>query len=113
MREILCSLIGAKLFQISSQLIIHFFLRYPLGVWAYEKDKTLVHLFYDHDLNLIDKRPAEFNTVVACKPPGLPAPAPPDLADWSCTLDPYLAVKGSALAVEHLVLKDRHPQPST
>ena len=88
------------------------FLRYPLGVWAYEKDKTLVYLFYDHDSNLIDKRP-EFNTVVAYKPPGLPAPTPPDLADWSCSLDPYLAVKGSALAVEHLVLKDRHPQPTT
>ena len=51
------------------------FLRYPLGVWAYEKDKTLVYLFYDHDSNLIDKRP-EFNTVVAYKPLAVKGSAP-------------------------------------
>jgi hypothetical protein len=87
------------------------FLRYPLGAWgAYEKDKVLVYLFYDFDSNLIDNRSDQFATVVAYKPPGLPAPAPPHLSDWSCALDPYLVIKGSALAQEHLALKDRHPQ---
>jgi hypothetical protein len=83
------------------------FLRYPLGTWAYEKDKVIVYLFYDHDSDIIDVRPATFNTVVTYRPPALPSPAPPHLADWSCSLDPYLAVKGSALAQEHLALKDR------
>ena len=84
------------------------FLRYPLGTWTY-KDKALVYLFYDFDSHLIDRRPTEFDTVVTYKPPGLPTPTPTHLADWSCALDPYLVMKGSALAQEHLALKDRHP----
>ena len=83
------------------------FLRYPLGAWAL-KDKALVYLFYSGDSGLIDVRPSEFETVVAYKAPALPSPAPPNLADWACCLDPYLLVKGSALAQEHLALKDRH-----
>ena len=83
------------------------FLRYPLGAWAHQ-DKALVYLFYSGDSGLIDVRPSEFETVVAYKAPALPSPAPPDLADWACCLDPYLLVKGSALAQEHLALKDRH-----
>ena len=83
------------------------FLRYPLGAWAHQ-DKALVYLFYSRDSGLIDVRPSEFETVVAYTAPALPSPAPPDLADWACCLDPYLLVKGSALAQEHLALKDRH-----
>jgi hypothetical protein len=81
-----------------------------LGTWAFEKDKVLVYLFYDFDSNLVDRRTDQFATVVAYKPPGLPSPVPLHLSDWSCSLDPYLVVKGSALAQEHLALKDRHPQ---
>ena len=64
--------------------------------------RTLVYLFYTHNSDLIDRRPQEFTTVVAYRAPALPTPPLPDLADWACTLDPYLAIKGSTLAQEHL-----------
>lgn len=85
------------------------YLRYPLGAWAFQMDKVLVYLFYNAESNLIDIRPADFETVVSYKPPGLGSPAPLDLADWGCTLDPYLLVRGSSLAQEHLALNNRHP----
>ena len=74
-------------------------------------DRTLVLLLYDYNSRLIDQRPEEFTTVVAYKAPCLPTPPCPDVADWACTLDPYLAVKGSTLAQEHLALAGRHLQP--
>ena len=82
------------------------FLRYPLGSWAFEKDRVLVYLFCSHDSSLVDVRPSEFQTIVAYQPPGLGRPASPDLVDWACSLDPYLLVKGSSLAQEHLALKN-------
>ena len=72
---------------------------------------TLVYLYYHFDSELIDRRPEEFSTVVAYRAPALPMLPLPDLADWACTLDPYLAFKGSTLAQEHLALAGRHPQP--
>lgn len=90
------------------------FLRAPWGSWTLGGDtgRTLVYLFYNCNSGLIDHQPAKFTTVVAYKAPALPTPPLPDLADWACTLDPYLAVKGSALAQEHLALAGRHPQPA-
>ena len=86
-------------------------LRAPYGTWTLG-DKAVVYLFYDHDSQLIDRRPIEFTTVVAYQAPALPTPAPPDLADWACTLDPYLVVKGSTLTLEHLALPKRRAQPA-
>jgi hypothetical protein len=91
------------------------FLRAPCGTLSLG-DKTLVYLFYNHDSPLIDRRPAEFDTVVAYRPPALPAPPLPDLADWACTLSsaalsPYGPTKGCRHSKEHLALSNCHPQP--
>ena len=67
------------------------FLRAPYGAWAYP-DRTLVYLFYDSGSNLIDRRPDQFHTEVAYQAPALPT-ACTDLADFACTLDPYLLMK--------------------
>ena len=89
------------------------FLRAPWGSWTLggATGRTLVYLYHNFDSELIDQRPEEFSTVVAYRAPALPVPAISDLADWACSLDPYLAVKGSTLAQEHLALAGRHPQP--
>ncbi len=90
------------------------FLRASWGSWTLggATGKTLVYLYYHFDSELIDRRPEEFSTVVAYGAPALPTPPLPDLADWACTLDPYLAVKGSMLAQEHLALA-RSKRPRT
>jgi hypothetical protein len=80
------------------------FLRFPYGSWAWG-DKTLTYLFYSHDSALIDRRPSEFMTVVACQAPALPESS--SLADWACCLDPYLPIKGSATAQEALEINKR------
>jgi hypothetical protein len=87
------------------------FLRSPWGTWKFG-DKTLVYLFYDFDSILIDRSP-EFTTVVAYQAPALPAHAEGavPLADYACTLDPYLLMQGSEHAQTHLALADRFPQP--
>lgn len=85
------------------------FLRAPYGAWTFG-DRVLLYLFYDCESPLIDRRPA-FTTVVAYQAPALPTPNTPKLADWACTLDPYLIVKGSTIAQECLALDRRHPQP--
>ena len=87
------------------------FLRAPYGTWTFG-DKTLVYLFYNHDSPLIDRRAAEFDTVVAYNPPALPEPPLPDLADWACTLTPYGPTKGCQHSKEHLALGNSHPQPA-
>ena len=83
------------------------FLRYPYGAWAFE-DKTLLYLFYDQTSSLIDRRPEKFQTVVTNRAPALPEGS--SLADWACTLDPYLLMKGSQIAREVLALNSRLPQ---
>ena len=60
---------------------------------------------------LIDRRPSVFDTVVAYQPPSLPGPAS-ELADYACTLDPYLMTKGSSIAQECLALDGRYEQPN-
>jgi hypothetical protein len=86
------------------------FLRSPWGTWAFA-DTTLVYLYYDHGSALIDRRPSVFDTVVAYQPPSLPANAS-ELADYACTLDPYLMTKGSSIAQECLALDNRFEQPN-
>lgn len=87
------------------------FLRHGFGSWRWG-DCMLARLYYDSTSTLIDKRPASHDTVVAYGSPALPAPRPQELADWACCLDPYLLVKGSALAQEHLALAGRVAQPA-
>ena len=68
------------------------------GAWTVPyADKALVFVGYHNDYPLIDRRAAEFDTVVAYQPPTLPAPPLPDLADWACTLTPYGPTKGCEL----------------
>jgi hypothetical protein len=86
------------------------FLRAPWGTWSFA-DKALVYLFYEHGSALIDRRPNVFDTVVAYRGPSLPANAS-ELADYACTLDPYLMTKGSSVAQECLALNNRFEQPS-
>ena len=86
------------------------FLRAPYGTYTHGA-KTLAYLFYNYDSPLIDRRAAEFDTVVAYQPPALPAPTLPDLADWACTLTPYGPTKGCQHSKAHLALSSRHPQP--
>jgi hypothetical protein len=86
------------------------FLRAPYGTWTYG-EKTLCYLFYDCNSQLIDARPDAFTTVVAYRAPALPLPALPDVADWACSMDPYLLIKGSKYAQECLALDGRVEQP--
>jgi hypothetical protein len=85
------------------------FLRYPFGSWEFG-DRTLVYLFYSYESQLIDRRPEAFATVVTDKPPALPEGSP--LADWGCSLDPYLVVKGGSVAQQALALEGRAEQPA-
>ncbi len=87
------------------------FLRAPYGSWAYD-DRLLLYLFYDHTSPLLDRRPAAFTTVLAYQAPALPEPRAADLADWACSLDPYLMTKGSTIAQEGLALSCRLSQPA-
>jgi hypothetical protein len=86
------------------------FLGHGFGAWSWG-DCTLVFLYYDSTSALLDERAASHDTVVAYGPPALPVPRPQELADWACCVDPYLLVKGSALAQEHLALAGRVAQP--
>ena len=80
-----------------------------LGTWA-QGDKVLLYLYYNHDSQLIDRRPEAFTTVVAYQAPALPNSSPNSLADWACSNDPMLLTKGSDLAKEHLSLENRLAQ---
>jgi hypothetical protein len=85
------------------------FLRAPWTAWGFQ-NQSLLYLFYESRSYLIDRRPNVFDTVVAYQPPALPANAS-ELADYACTLDPYLMTKGSSIAQECLALDCRFEQP--